>query len=284
MGRCGLARILQPRIRMPHRMAGKGRRRAARTGFENRDRYRRQRTQCYDHGRYGGGQTLSGAGATLKGWNTAKCAVRRHLFSSRLRAFSFPLSLLPIMLALSAPAPAATQVTSTRVWPAQDYTRIALETAAPLRHQLLQLKNPDRVVLDLEDVAVTPALEELAGKVGANDPYVKAVRVGRFKPGVVRLVFDLKTEAKPEVFTLKPIAEYGNRLVLDIYPAQAVDPLLALLEKSEAAPPMPGPSAPAPKDYKAADVAVVTATVEPAPKTLPTAKPDRHRLIIAAHE
>src|SRR5712672_3264762 len=126
---------------MPHRMAGKSRRRAASTGFENRDRYRRQRTQCYDHGKYGGGQTLFDARATLRGSSTAKCAVRRHFFSSRLRAFSFPLSLLLSMLALSTSAAAATQVTSTRVWPAQDYTRIALESAAPLRHQLLQLKN-----------------------------------------------------------------------------------------------------------------------------------------------
>src|SRR5258706_6376325 len=288
MGRCGLARIFQPRIRMPHRMAGKSRRRAAPTGLENRDRYRRQRTQCYDHGRYGGGQTLSGAGATLKGWNTAKCAVRRHLFSSRLRAFSFPLSLLPIMLALSAPAPAATQVTSTRVWPAQDYTRIALESATPLRHQLLQLKNPDRVVLDLEDVAITPALEELAGKVGANDPYVKSVRIGRFKPGVVRLVFDLKSEAKPEVFTLRPIAEYGNRLVLDIYPAQAVDPLLALLEKTQAAQPAID-NAPAPatlsKPAETAATAPAVETVRPTPGkplTRPPSKTENQRLTLVA--
>ena len=107
------------------------------------------------------------------------------------------------------------------MWPAQDYTRITLESAAPIQYQMLLLKNPDRLVLDLEDVAVTAALEELAAKIGANDPYVKSVRVGRFKPGVVRLVFDLKAEVKPEVFTLRPIAEYGHRLVLDIYPAQA---------------------------------------------------------------
>src|ERR1044071_7022346 len=125
---------------MPHRMAGKSRRRAARTGFENRDRYRTQRTQCYDHGRYGGWQTLFDAGPMLKGWNIAKSAVRRHLFSPRLRAFSLPISLLLIMFTLPAPVAGATQVTSTRLWPAQDYTRIALESAAPLRHQLLQLK------------------------------------------------------------------------------------------------------------------------------------------------
>ena len=194
------------------------------------------------------------------------------------------ISLLFLMLLAPVAADAATGVTSARVWPAQDYTRITLESPAPITHQLLLLKNPDRLALDLEEVAVTPALQELTDKIGVNDPYVKAVRIGRFKPGVVRLVFDLKTAAKPEVFTLKPIAEYGNRLVLDIYPAQAVDPLLALLEKSQAAPPLPGPPAPAPapRDAKTTDAATVTATVEPVPKTPPPGKPDRQRLIIVA--
>ena len=129
------------------------------------------------------------------------------------------LSLILLVLLTPFAVDAATAVTSVRVWPAQEYTRVTIESAAPITHRLLLLKNPDRLALDLEDVAVTPALQELTGKVGADDPYVKAVRVGRFKPGMVRLVFDLKAEAKPEVFMLKPIAEYGNRLVLDIYPA-----------------------------------------------------------------
>jgi N-acetylmuramoyl-L-alanine amidase len=192
------------------------------------------------------------------------------------------ISLLFLTLLTPVAAEAATAVTSARVWPAPDYTRITLESTTPITHQLLLLKNPDRLALDLEEVSVTPALQELSGKIGANDPYVKAVRVGRFKPGVVRLVFDLKTEAKPEVFTLRPIAEYGNRLVLDIYPAHAVDPLLALLERSESAPPMPGPPGPALKEAKTIDTAAVTATVEHAPKTSPPGKPDRQRLIIVA--
>jgi N-acetylmuramoyl-L-alanine amidase len=96
--------------------------------------------------------------------------------------------------------------------------------------------------LDLEDVAVTAPLSALADKVGANDPYVKAVRIGRFKPGVVRLVFDLKTEVKPEAFTLAPVGDYGHRLVLDLYPLVPPDPLLAFLDRLQAersAPPKP---------------------------------------------
>ncbi len=88
-------------------------------------------------------------------------------------------------------------------------------------------------MLDLETGEVTPALAELQAKVTSEDPYIQGLRVGRNRPGVVRVVLDLKAEVKPQVFTLKPIGEYGHRLVLDIYPAVELDPLLALLEREQ---------------------------------------------------
>ncbi len=92
-------------------------------------------------------------------------------------------------------------------------------------------------MLDLEGVELGTALAELDGKVATGDPYIEKLRVGRNRPGVVRLVLDLKAEVKPQVFTLKPVAEYGHRLVLDLYPLVAPDPLAALIEQSEKAPP-----------------------------------------------
>lgn len=121
-------------------------------------------------------------------------------------------------------------IDSVRVWPAQDYTRITLESKQPIRYSLLSLKNPERLVIDLEAVEMSKTLSELSQNIGAADPYINNVRVGRFKPGVVRLVLDLKTEVKPQLFNLKPVAEYGHRLVLDVYPATSIDPLMALAE------------------------------------------------------
>ena len=46
-------------------------------------------------------------------------------------------------------------------------------------------------------------------------------------------MFDLKSEIKPQLFSLKPVAEYDYRLVLDIYPTIPVDPLMALAQRSE---------------------------------------------------
>ena len=131
-------------------------------------------------------------------------------------------------------AGAADRVSAVRIWPAQDYTRITIESDKPIRHELLLVKNPDRLVLDLEDVDLASVQQKIAGKVLANDPYIGQMRAGRYKPGVVRLVLDLKAEVKPQIFMLKPVGEYGQRLVLDIYPLVASDPLMALLQQSEA--------------------------------------------------
>ena len=141
---------------------------------------------------------------------------------------------LLLALALSSgSAAAADTVSAVRVWPAEDYTRITIEAAKPIRHELLLVKNPARLVLDLEDVELASVQQEISGKVLPNDPYISQMRAGRYKPGVVRLVLDLKSEVKPQIFLLKPVGEYGHRLVLDVYPAVALDPLMALLLKTE---------------------------------------------------
>jgi N-acetylmuramoyl-L-alanine amidase len=98
------------------------------------------------------------------------------------------------------------------------------------------VKDPDRLVVDLEGVEFNSVLQSLSGKITDNDPYIKLIRAGRNKPGVVRVVIELKGEIKPQVFTLNPVGEYGHRLVMDLYPVQPVDPLMALLDKSSNAP------------------------------------------------
>jgi len=127
-------------------------------------------------------------------------------------------------------------VAAVRVWPAADYTRVTLETDAPVRFSHFKVSNPERLVVDLEGVELNGVLEGLSGKIADDDPYIKLLRAGRFKPGVVRLVMELKTEVAPQVFVLAPVGEYGHRLVLDVYPANAPDPLLALIEKKELQP------------------------------------------------
>ena len=126
-----------------------------------------------------------------------------------------------------------------RVWPARDYTRITLEySGAPLQFNVLQVPNPERLVLDIEGVEFNSILQNLPGKISETDPYIKLIRAGRNKPGVVRLVIELKGESgriKPQVFTLKPVGEYGHRLVVDLYPNEPVDSLMTMLDKDAGA-------------------------------------------------
>jgi len=138
-------------------------------------------------------------------------------------------TLIVLALVVASVSIAAERIVSSRVWPAQEYTRVTLESAQPVRHQFFFVTNPERLVVDLEGVELNEELKGLPAKVGANDPYILAVRVGLNRPNVVRVVFDLRTEVKPSVFPLAPVGEYKHRLVLDIYPAKPADPLLALL-------------------------------------------------------
>ena len=140
-----------------------------------------------------------------------------------------------LFLPLGNSAFAEIKVSSVRVWPAPEYTRLTLESALPIQYSLSIVKNPDRVAIDLEQVVLTPELEKLADKIDATDPYIQAVRIGRFKPGILRLVLDLKTQAVPQAFVLKPVGDYGHRLVLDIYPVVPPDPLMALLNENTTA-------------------------------------------------
>ena len=130
----------------------------------------------------------------------------------------------------------AATVASARLWPAQEYTRLILEAATPLAHQLLIMKNPDRLVLDLEGVELNSEVEQLSARVRPSDPYIQAVRVALYRSGTLRIVLDLKDEVNPQLFALKPVGGYGYRVVLDLYPLTPLDPLMALLEVERSEP------------------------------------------------
>ncbi len=150
---------------------------------------------------------------------------RRQLL--RYAGASLIVSVSPIAGAAASKLPS---VLAVRVWPAADYTRVTLEYDAPLKFTHFTVENPDRLVVDIEGVEFNSVLDSLARKVTTDDPNIKLLRAGRFKPGVVRLVMELKTKVNPQVFTLDPVGEYGHRLVLDVYPLNPPDPLMALLE------------------------------------------------------
>nr|WP_229506394.1 N-acetylmuramoyl-L-alanine amidase [Massilia sp. BJB1822] len=139
-----------------------------------------------------------------------------------------------LLLSVLAPQLAhAAQILAVRVWPADDYTRVTLENDSDLKTSHFLVKDPERLVVDIEGLELNPTLKSLVAKIQSNDPYIKQVRVGQNRPNVVRLVFDLKEEVKPQVFTLAPVGNYKHRLIFDLYPVKAVDPIAAMIEKGE---------------------------------------------------
>lgn len=133
-------------------------------------------------------------------------------------------------------------IVAVRIWPAKDYTRVTIESDGALKARQFFVTDPPRLAVDIEGIDLIPGLRELVSQVKSDDPNISGIRVGQNAPNVVRLVVDLKQAISPQVFNLDPVAAYKHRLVLDLYPTQAPDPLhdliaqrLAELEKAPSA-------------------------------------------------
>lgn len=166
----------------------------------------------------------------------------------------------------------AAQVVAVRAWPAKDYTRVTIEhNVEGLKYSTQMLQNPLRFVLDIDDTVINETLKELTARIADSDPFIQTVRVGQYQPRVVRLVFGLKQETNPQVFSLPAVAQYQHRLVMDFYPTTDEDPLLTFLstyEKERALPP---------------SVARAPELSDPqAPATSPAQKPVVSRLVTIA--
>jgi N-acetylmuramoyl-L-alanine amidase len=150
-------------------------------------------------------------------------------------------------------------ILAVRVWPAQDYTRVTIESDNRLQSRQLTVGNPPRLAVDIEGIDLDPKLRELVGKIRPDDPFINGLRVGQFAPQVVRIVLDLKQTVLPQVFSLAPVAAYRDRLVLDLHPANPIDPMEALIaERLRDAPktapaPAPATAFKRPPDGKASD-------------------------------
>ncbi|MGJ7608707.1 N-acetylmuramoyl-L-alanine amidase [Variovorax sp. LT1R20] len=152
---------------------------------------------------------------------------------------------IALMLGVHQIARGAT-ILAVRVWPAADYTRVTIESDARLSSQQLVVGSPPRLAVDIEGIELNSELRELVGKIKPGDPYINGLRVGQNAPTVVRIVFDLKQTVRPQVFSLAPVAAYKHRLVLDLYPEQAIDPMEALIAERLRDAPKPGSGTSAP--------------------------------------
>jgi N-acetylmuramoyl-L-alanine amidase len=82
-----------------------------------------------------------------------------------------------LLISVFAPLPArAAQILAVRVWPADDYTRVTLENDTNLKTDHFIIKDPERLVVDIEGIDLSPTLKELVAKIQPNDPCSTFIR------------------------------------------------------------------------------------------------------------
>jgi N-acetylmuramoyl-L-alanine amidase len=123
-----------------------------------------------------------------------------------------------LLTALAVDAVAETKVNSVRLWRAPDNTRLVFDLTGPVQHSVFTLAAPDRLVIDINGASLGAPLNVPT----ANTP-ITAMRSAQRTPTDLRVVIDLKQAVTPKSFTLAPNAQYGNRLVVDLFdnPADA---------------------------------------------------------------
>ena len=139
-------------------------------------------------------------------------SIRKNLFTLSNLVF-----LLSVIILNHSAFASATSIKSVHASLTPDYTRITLESSNVIQYELSMLPNPHRVIIDLSNIKPSPALATLPQKIDAIDPFVQKIRIGQFKPGITRLVFDLKENLISRTFVVAPKDNLGHRLVLDIY-------------------------------------------------------------------
>jgi N-acetylmuramoyl-L-alanine amidase len=183
-------------------------------------------------------------------------------------------------LAVQAAEAKAIEVKAVRLWPSPEYSRITLEFSETASYKYFSLKNPERLVLDLQGVEPDGGLRDIAAKVTSEDPQIASIKVARNRPGVTRVVVALKTEVRPQVFELKPMGDYGHRLVLDVYPTSAEATEKQVESAIGQAGKTPGEKGGDAKPAGAETAKLADITGKPAGK--PGAKPEYVRLITVA--
>ncbi|WP_218567659.1 N-acetylmuramoyl-L-alanine amidase [Pseudomonas tructae] len=132
----------------------------------------------------------------------------------RIRALVSVVGLL--LTVVTVDALAVTQVKSVRLWRAPDNTRLVFDLSGPVQHSVFTLSAPDRLVIDINGATLAAPLT-----VSTSNTPITSVRSAQRTPTDLRVVVDLKKSVTPKSFTLAPNAQYGNRLVVDLFDQEA---------------------------------------------------------------
>ncbi len=131
-----------------------------------------------------------------------------------------------LLLVLSTTVFAGSTVENVRIWSENDKTRVVLDLSRSVEHSVFTLRNPSRLVIDLN--------QSRLGKTFAGMPkgtgLVRGIRSGLSSDGQLRVVLDLNTAVRSRTFTAGPNAAYGDRLVVDLQREGSLEPVKRAVE------------------------------------------------------
>ena len=136
----------------------------------------------------------------------------RRIFLKRVVRYSATFALLAGHKTTFAESSAA--LTGIRVSQTSDmHTRVVFDLSTNIEHNLFTLKDPQRIVIDLDDTRESEALT-VSKKITS---LMSGIRSAKRDSGALRVVLDLKNTVRPRSFVLKPDGKSGHRLVVDLH-------------------------------------------------------------------
>jgi N-acetylmuramoyl-L-alanine amidase len=126
-----------------------------------------------------------------------------------------------LLFALPAMAQQAS-IDSVRVRPSPERTRIVFDLSRPVEHKIFALVNPDRLVVDIEDARLDTGFDSI----DLDGTPIHTMRASPREGDDLRVVLDLNDVVRPRSFVLKPIMQYGDRLVIDLYTPEQQAPVV----------------------------------------------------------
>lgn len=123
------------------------------------------------------------------------------------------------------------KVLAVRAWPGKSSTRITIESDSELRFFVTALSNPDRAIVDLSDVQADATFQKALETLKNDTGVLARARIGQFRADTARLVLELKSRSETAAFALPPVGQYRHRLVIDLTPVDADDPIAMFLSK-----------------------------------------------------
>lgn len=107
----------------------------------------------------------------------------------------------------------ASTIDQVRIHQSPEKTRIVFDLGDFVEHRLFSLQDPTRLVVDIDNARIKTNL----ARVDLKQSPIENIRSSIRNSTDVRVVFDLREIVKPRSFVLKPIMQYGDRLVIDLY-------------------------------------------------------------------